>query len=92
MHSRSCSDCIPMWFRECEMNGSNRCVFLDKNGVFEGPPISRLYAMFFWSRLCMFAWDDRLVIHMTPRPRPAQTGFAIFIGHVSKATFYRLMW
>jgi hypothetical protein len=52
-----------MWFRECEMNRSDGSIFLDKDGAFERPPISGFYAMFFWSRLCMFAWDDGLVIH-----------------------------
>ena len=63
VHSRSCSDRISMWFRLCKMNRSNGSIFLDENGAFEGPPISGFYAMFFWSRFCMFTWDDRLVLH-----------------------------
>lgn len=63
MHSRSCGDCISMWFAGCKVNRSNRSIFLDKDRALKGPPISGFYAMFFWGRLCMFAWDDGLVIH-----------------------------
>jgi hypothetical protein len=63
MHSGSCGDRIPMWFREREMDRSDGGIFLDKDGAFKRPPITRLYAMFFRSRFCMFTWDDRLVIH-----------------------------
>jgi len=55
-----------MWFRVREMNGSNGSIFLDENGALERSPILGFYAMFFWSRLCMFTWDDRLVIHAVP--------------------------
>lgn len=72
MHSRRCSDRIFMWFRKCEMNRSNGSIFLDKNGAFERPPISRFYAMLFWSRLCMFTWDDGLVIHTDDQQLCAQ--------------------
>lgn len=81
VHSRSCSDCISMWFRLCEMNGSNGSIFLDENGAFEGSPISGFYAMFFWSRFCMFTWDDRLVIH-TARYSQAVRPKSLFLGHV----------
>jgi hypothetical protein len=75
VHSGSCSDRISMWFRLCEMNRSNGSIFLDENGAFERPPISGFYAVFFWSRFCMFTWDDRLVIH-TARERRVQITFS----------------
>jgi hypothetical protein len=63
MHSGSCCDRISMWFRVCEMDRSDGSIFLDKDWVFKRSPVTRFYAMFFWSRFCVFAWDDRLVIH-----------------------------
>jgi len=63
MHSSSCCDRISIWFGVCEMDRSDGSVFLDKDRVFKRSPVTRFYAMFFWSRFCVFTWDDRLVIH-----------------------------
>ena len=67
VYSRGCGDRISMWFRRGKVNRGNGGIFLDKDGAFERPPISRFYAMFLWGRLCMFAWDDGLVVHTVPR-------------------------
>jgi hypothetical protein len=77
MHSGSCGDRISMWFGEREVNRSDGSIFLDKDWAFERPPITRFYAMLFWSRFCMFTWDDRPVIHTATRARadPLSTHF-----------------
>lgn len=88
VHSRGCSDRIFMRFGECKMNRSNGSIFLDKDGAFERPPISGFYAMFFWSRLCMFTWDDGLVIHTDDRQALSRSK-SLFLDHVLIGTFDR---
>ena len=88
VHSRGCSDRIFVRFRECKMNRSHGSIFLDKDGAFERPPISGFYAMFFWSRLCMFTWDDGLVIHTDDRQLLSKSK-SLFEGHVFIGTFDR---
>ena len=91
MHSGSCRDRISMWFRECEMNRSDGSIFLDKDRVFKRSPVTRFYAMFFWSRFCMFTWDDRLVIHTLVLAAQRRNSKAIsnFTGHVTASPFHR---
>jgi hypothetical protein len=87
MHSSSRCDRISMWFRVCEMDRSDGSVFLDKDRVFKRSPVARFYAMFFWSRSCVFTWDDRLVIH-TAATQSERISF--FTSHVLVSTFHRL--
>ena len=91
MHSGSCGDRISMWFGEREVNRSDGSIFLDKDWAFERPPITRFYAMLFWSRFCMFTWDDRPVVHTataTPARRPAQYSFSYV---TCRSAFYRFL-
>lgn len=77
LHSCGCSDCIAVWFGGGEVNGGDGGVLLDKDGVFELPPVSALCAVVCGGRLGVFLYDDGLVVHRFQRQLFAATGACV---------------